>query len=118
MSALVQRRCLMTERVTQHVTRDAGEARGRRGVVSRRAFLAGAGAAGAVLAFRPLRRALAQPRFASNPFTLGVASGHPLPDGVVLWTRLAPDPLHGGGMSAEPLPIDWDVATAEPLERA
>ena len=29
----------------------------------------------------------------SDPFTLGVASGDPRPDGVVLWTRLAPDPL-------------------------
>lgn len=37
-------------------------------------------------------------RFAKDPFTLGVTSGDPLPDGVVLWTRLAPDPLTGGGM--------------------
>ncbi|WP_336886060.1 PhoD-like phosphatase N-terminal domain-containing protein [Streptomyces mexicanus] len=29
----------------------------------------------------------------ADPFTLGVASGDPLPDSVVLWTRLAPDPL-------------------------
>jgi alkaline phosphatase D len=28
-----------------------------------------------------------------DPFTLGVASGAPRPDGFVLWTRLAPDPL-------------------------
>ena len=34
------------------------------------------------------------PRFSASPFTLGVASGDPSPDGVVLWTRLAPDPLH------------------------
>jgi alkaline phosphatase D len=88
-----------------------------RHVVSRRAFLAGAGAAGVVVAFRPLRRAVAQPRFASSPFTLGVASGHPLPGGVVLWTRLAPDPLHGGGMSAEPVLVDWDVAADERFER-
>ncbi|GIU68017.1 alkaline phosphatase D family protein [Candidatus Phycosocius spiralis] len=33
-----------------------------------------------------------------NPFTLGVASGNPKPDSVILWTRLAPDPLKGGGM--------------------
>ncbi|MGV3541119.1 MAG: PhoD-like phosphatase N-terminal domain-containing protein [Rufibacter sp.] len=31
------------------------------------------------------------------PFKLGVASGEPLPDGVVLWTRLAPAPLTNGG---------------------
>ena len=33
---------------------------------------------------------------ASNPFTLGVASGSPKDDSMVLWTRLAPDPLNGG----------------------
>ena len=27
------------------------------------------------------------------PFTLGVASGDPSPDGFVLWTRLAPNPI-------------------------
>jgi alkaline phosphatase D len=34
----------------------------------------------------------------ANPFTLGVASGDPTPDGVVLWTRLAPSPLNGGNL--------------------
>ena len=85
--------------------------------LSRRAFLVGVGAAGATLAARPRRRAWAQPRLASTPFTLGIASGHPLPDGVVLWTRLAPDPLHGGGMRAEPVFVDWDVAHDERFER-
>ena len=38
--------------------------------------------------------ALAQtPKFLSDPFTLGVASGDPTQDGFVLWTRLAPNPL-------------------------
>ncbi|MDI3411947.1 PhoD-like phosphatase N-terminal domain-containing protein [Bacillus sonorensis] len=36
------------------------------------------------------------PRFTAYPFTLGVSSGEPLPDSVVLWTRLAPEPLNGG----------------------
>src|ERR1700741_3989105 len=35
-------------------------------------------------------------RSGQNLFTLGVASGDPTPNGVVLWTRLAPDPLNGG----------------------
>lgn len=34
----------------------------------------------------------ATPRFANDPFSLGVASGEPTPDGFVLWTRLAPNP--------------------------
>ena len=47
-----------------------------------------------------------------NPFTLGVASGDPLPDGFVLWTRLAPDPLRGGGMDGQQdIAVDWEVAT-------
>ena len=34
----------------------------------------------------------------ADPFTLGVASGDPLPDSVILWTRLAPDPLARDGV--------------------
>ena len=50
-------------------------------------------------------------RFTSNPFTLGVASGYPEPDGVVLWTRLAPEPLTpGGGMPTEVIAVDWEVS--------
>src|SRR5207245_6610971 len=44
------------------------------------------------------RRVFAKPVFEAFPFAMGVASGDPLPDGVVLWTRLAPKPLEGGGM--------------------
>ena len=51
--------------------------------------------------------------FSSSPFTLGIASGDPTPTGVVLWTRLAPDPLHGGGMSVEDIEVTWEVATDE-----
>src|SRR5207237_3163713 len=41
----------------------------------------------------------AAPAFSANPFTLGVASGDPAPDGFVLWTKVAPKPLdRGGGM--------------------
>jgi alkaline phosphatase D len=38
----------------------------------------------------PLARAEDAPRWQRNPFTLGVASGQPRPDSVVLWTRLVP----------------------------
>ena len=40
-----------------------------------------------------LRAAGAQSWAAGDPFSLGVASGAPRPDGFVLWTRLAPEPL-------------------------
>ncbi len=96
----------------------ASERRPRRGLVSRRAFLAGAGAAAGLLALRPRRRAAAQPRFASDPFALGVASGHPLPGGVVLWTRLAPEPLEGGVMPPDPVTLDWEVAHDDRFARS
>ena len=54
------------------------------------------------------------------PFTLGVASGDPSPDGVVLWTRLAPQPLAadgGGGMPNRPAPVQWEVAEDEAFRR-
>lgn len=51
----------------------------------------------------------AQHRFNAYPFTLGVASGDPAADGFVLWTRLAPEPLDGGGMPTVPFEVAWEV---------
>jgi alkaline phosphatase D len=56
-------------------------------------------------------------RLPSGLFTLGVASGDPLPDGVVLWTRLAPDPLNGGGMPASNVPVQWQVSDSSGFTR-
>lgn len=53
----------------------------------------------------------AQPKFTAEPFTLGVASGWPRPDGFSLWTRLAPQPLQeDGGMLPEPVDVVVEVA--------
>ena len=59
------------------------------------------------------------PELASEPFRLGVASGDPLADRVVLWTRLAPEPLAPmGGMAAmERVPVVWEVFEDEGLTR-
>lgn len=49
-------------------------------------------------------------------FTLGVASGDPSPTGVVLWTRLAADPLAEdghGGMPDRAVPVDYQIAEDE-----
>ena len=46
----------------------------------------------------------------SDPFTLGVASGDPTSDTVVLWTRLAPDPLAGGGMPDGDVEVTWELS--------
>ncbi|APU17588.1 PhoD-like phosphatase N-terminal domain-containing protein [Actinoalloteichus fjordicus] len=55
-----------------------------------------------------------------DPFTLGVASGDPFPDGFVLWTRLAPEPLAEdgmGGMPARSVRVQWELATDERFRR-
>ncbi len=80
----------------------------------RRSLLVSAGAlTGLALASQwPTRQVIARPNFSDYPFKLGVASGDPLPDGIVLWTRLAPQPLTGnGGMSAVNIPVQWQLAT-------
>lgn len=85
-------------------------------VLSRRRFLIGAGSLSGLLVAGSLAPACAVSQTkklspGSDPFTLGVASGDPAPDGVVLWTRLAPDPLNGGGMpAAQDIPVQWRVA--------
>ncbi|MBW8703492.1 Alkaline phosphatase D [Streptomyces sp. MBT84] len=58
-----------------------------------------------------------EPPLPDHVFRLGVASGDPLPDGIVLWTRLAPDPLHGGGMPDRPVTVEWEVAEDERFRR-
>jgi alkaline phosphatase D len=79
---------------------------------SRRAFLS----ALAALGFTRALPAYSQPRvrFSSDPFKLGVASGYPAPDGVVLWTRLVADPLQpDGGLEPATIPVRWEIARDE-----
>ena len=53
-------------------------------------------------------------RLSAGLFKLGVASGDPAPDGVILWTRLAPAPLDpAGGMPPVIVPVQWEVAEDE-----
>src|SRR5215475_5122106 len=88
--------------------------------LSRRTFLVGGlvTAGGIGLPVRALTRTRAQTASATSltayPFTLGVASGEPAPDSVVLWTRLAPSPLNAdgqGGMATTDVVVDWQVST-------
>ena len=80
--------------------------------LSRRGLLRGASASALLVALTPAasRHVWAQPVFAGYPFRLGVASGDPHPDGLVIWTRLAPDPLNGGGLPNRAVPVTWEVA--------
>ncbi len=60
------------------------------------------------LAFGVIER---RPQFSADPFQLGVASGDPSPDGAVIWTRLAPVPLEGGGLpKTSSFEVAWEVA--------
>ncbi len=67
---------------------------------TRRSFLKTVGALGA---------AYALPSFAAHPFSLGVASGYPSPDGVVLWTRLA------GDLDLLAVRVRWEIASDESM---
>lgn len=79
-------------------------------MLTRRHFIAGA-AATALAAPAIIR---AQTVFRAYPFSLGVAAGDPSPDGFVIWTRLAPDPLEQhGGMAMAPMEVSWEVAVDE-----
>lgn len=93
--------------------------------IARRHFLTLTGAA-AALAFAvhlPAAGAASAAEFDArrideDPFTLGVASGDPLPGSVVLWTRLAPAPYQpDGGLPAERIAVDWEVAHDERFSR-
>ena len=77
---------------------------GRRDLLSGGLALLGLGAA---------RRVSGLSLFQPSAFPLGVAAGDPSADGVVLWTRLALDPLNGGGMPPDDVEGVWEVARDE-----
>ena len=79
---------------------------------NRRHFIAGAAAtslaAPAILSAQSIWR--------RYPFNLGVAAGDPSPDGFVIWTRLAPEPLaEHGGMAMQPLAGELGSRLGRPL---
>ncbi len=59
----------------------------------------------------------AAPRLGANPFTLGVASGDPTRHGIVLWTRLAPQPADPTSLGKRSVPVGWRVATDSRMRR-
>lgn len=88
--------------------------------IPRRSFIAGSASLvlASLLAHRAAGAVVSAPKFPSYPFTLGIASGDPTPDGMVLWTRLAPRPLEpGGGMPAESVEVAWQIADDEGMTR-
>lgn len=77
----------------------------------RRQLLAAAVLAPFLTVATPARAA--RQRFVDYPFRLGVSSGCPTATSVVLWTRLCPDPLHGGGVDDQRIKLNWELADDE-----
>lgn len=87
---------------------------------TRRSFItAGTASLAAAVLSREFARGavVGAPTFKSYPFTLGVASGDPTDTGVVLWTRLAPSPLEGGGMGTDSVEVSWQIAEDEGMSK-
>ncbi|MBP6775097.1 MAG: alkaline phosphatase D family protein [Gemmatimonadaceae bacterium] len=82
--------------------------------MDRRDFLSDVTRAAALCAVVPnVWRVTYRPRFADDPFTLGVASGDPTATGGVLWTRLAPRPFEPDGGMSDRTVVTWEVADDE-----
>jgi alkaline phosphatase D len=60
-------------------------------------------------------KAYSQNNFKENPFKLGVASGAPTPDRVVLWTKLLSESVYGLG--DKHVDVTWQVAHDEKFKR-
>ncbi|MEX0170923.1 alkaline phosphatase D family protein [Streptomyces sp. LMG1-1-1.1] len=108
-----------------HISEHSEELRAAARHFGRRRFLTVTGAAVA-LAFAtqlPVAGAAAADeldgrRVTEDPFTLGVASGDPLPGSVLLWTRLAPRPFEpDGGLPPNRVPVHWELAHDERFTR-
>ncbi|MEQ9399087.1 MAG: alkaline phosphatase D family protein [Longimicrobiales bacterium] len=86
---------------------------------TRRDFLRVGGAAAGLVALGALPGcgAARGPRLSDDPFTLGVASGDPASDGLVLWTRLARSVLDGAGTADRAVPVTWEVAHDDAFTR-
>ena len=64
----------------------------------------------------PTTSPVPQTDLTSDPFTLGVASGDPTDQSVILWTRLAIDSLNGGGMPAQDIEVLWEVSSTDTFD--
>lgn len=79
--------------------------------LTRRTVLGAAAAAGgAALTVTDTRIAHAA-AVRTDPFALGVAAGDPLPDGLVLWTRLVRDPFDATSMPDRNVQVTYELAT-------
>ena len=94
--------------------------------VNRRRFLQSTGTAGAAIALSGaaanaqsslsprVEQHMVEPKLGERPFLHGVASGDPIPDSVILWTRVTPDAdaMPGSGLG-EATRVEWEIAKDE-----
>ncbi len=86
--------------------------------LNRRAACVALGALFAAPQWRGATVAVAALPSGNDPFTLGVASGMPRSDSLVLWTRLAPRPYEPfGGLPDAPIAVRWEMAQDESFSR-
>jgi alkaline phosphatase D len=89
------------------------------GGISRRLFLAYSASLSAIPFLGQQAAGKSQkPKLVTDPFQVGIASGDPTPDGVVLWTRLAAKPLEPkGGMDPHAVDVTWEIAEDDAMRR-
>jgi alkaline phosphatase D len=83
----------------------------------RRSFLLEAARLSAAAAGAALARDAPAALGSSYPFSLGVASGSPLANSVILWTRLLADPLDRSAAPQAAFDVRWEVAEDEGFRR-
>lgn len=87
-------------------------------MTTRRLFLAYTASLATIPYLGRSQAAAPPPKFKTHPFSLGVASGDPDDHSVVLWTKLAPEPLiPGGGMPPRPIEVAWEIASDEHFKK-
>lgn len=86
--------------------------------MDRRGFLSDVARLAALAAIIPNDwRVTLRPRWSAYPFALGVASGDPTSQAVVIWTRLAPMPLEPDGGMTTRTGVAWEVADDDQFAR-
>jgi alkaline phosphatase D len=84
-------------------------------LILRREVLKFAGVSAALLGLPGL--GVAKQAWSIQPFSLGVASGSPTNDSIVLWTRLGTPALDAAGLATKPVAVTWQLAHDEQFSR-
>jgi alkaline phosphatase D len=83
--------------------------------MQRRDLLKIAGASAALLGLPSV--GLAKQAWSVDPFSLGIASGSPTSNSLVLWTRLGTPALEAAGLTTKPVAVTWQLAHDQQFSR-